>query len=87
MIVTTYLGPNSNEPYGLLVMSNTLVLAPRGEQWRWSTTGRPAVLVAATRTVRELAIGAASSMCAVRTVRALGLTIRDGVRSSSSRRT
>jgi hypothetical protein len=28
MIVTTYLEPNNNEPYGLLVMSNTLGSAP-----------------------------------------------------------
>jgi hypothetical protein len=30
MMDTTYLGLNSNEPYGLLVMSNILGLALRG---------------------------------------------------------
>jgi hypothetical protein len=40
MMVTTYLGPNSNEPYDLLVMSNTLGSAPRGEQWWRPVTGR-----------------------------------------------
>jgi hypothetical protein len=33
-MVTTYLGPNNNELYGLLVMSNTFGLALRGERQR-----------------------------------------------------
>jgi hypothetical protein len=39
-MITIYLGPNNNEPYVILVMSNTLSLAPPGEQWRQSSMGR-----------------------------------------------
>lgn len=87
MIATTYLGPNNNEPYDLLVMRNTLGLVPRGELWRRSTTGRRVVwrcslwqrglCAALGRTIHDLVTEATSSMCVVQ-------TIRDGARSSSS---
>jgi hypothetical protein len=77
-------------------MSNTLGSAPRGEQWWQSATGRRVAWqcslrgrgqsVALGRTVRNLAAEVAPSLRAVRTVRALGRTVRDGAGSSSSPR-
>jgi hypothetical protein len=60
MMVTTYFGPNNNEPYDLLVMSNTLGSAPRGEQW-WRL-----------RQVAGLPDSALCSGAPARTVRGLG---------------
>jgi hypothetical protein len=48
--------------------------------------GHLAVLAVGARTVRNLAAEATPSLRAVRTVRALGRTVRDGAGSSSSPR-
>jgi hypothetical protein len=45
-------GTKQQRTLGLLMMSNTLGSAPRGEQWWQSATGRLAVLAAGARTVR-----------------------------------
>jgi hypothetical protein len=54
MMTTTYLGPNSNKPYGLLMMNNTLGSACEvdGTAVRDGSCGRLAVLAATMQTVR-----------------------------------
>jgi hypothetical protein len=94
MMVTTYLGPNSNEPYDLLVMSNTLGSAPRGEQWWRPATGRRVTWwcplrrrgrsAALGRMVRDLGAGAMPSLRHTGWSAALGRTVRDLATGSSS---
>jgi hypothetical protein len=82
------LGPSHDEQY--------LGSALRGEQWWRSATGRRVAWqcslwgrgrsTALGQMVRNLAAKVAPSPRAVRTVRALGRTVRDGVGSSSSPR-
>jgi hypothetical protein len=96
MMVTTYLVPNNNEPQCLLVMSNTLGSAPRDEWWWRSTMDRRVAWrcsmrwrrrsTALGRTIHDLATGATPSLRVVRTIHALGRTVRDGAGSSSSPR-
>jgi hypothetical protein len=93
-MVTTYLGPNSNEPYDLLVMSNTLGSAPRVEQWWRPATGhwvawrcplrRRGRSAALGRMVRDLGVGAVSSLHHTGRSATLGRTVRDLAIGSSS---
>jgi hypothetical protein len=72
-------------------MSNTLGSALRGGRRGGprritGSSGCLVVLAVGVWTVRDLAAGATPFLCVVRTVRALGRTVRGGAGSSSSSR-